>query len=314
MESLEVLIINDGSTDGSATIANKFVSAYPTVFRLIDKQNGNYGSCVNRGLSEAQGRYLKVLDADDHFDTQNFQQLLQLLNCCNVDCVISDMEQVKEDGSSVGQTNFNLPINTPFGLDALGDAAWNMWMHCVCYRTACLRAINYHQTEGISYTDQELIGLPMTNVRTLLYFPHIIYKYLVGRQGQTVNLDVWEKNFTQEIQGAKVMIEQERHLSPECSKAGHDYLRQRISRRVEVIYNAYFTKFRTYQMNDAMIDFDQYLKAYDLAFYHEQNRHRILRLFHYVTHWRKDYRPNTPYLNIVRQIARIMHNLHHHAN
>ena len=53
---LEVLIVNDGSTDGSSTIAHKLQSEYPEIVTVIDKENGNYGTCVNRAISEAQGK------------------------------------------------------------------------------------------------------------------------------------------------------------------------------------------------------------------------------------------------------------------
>ena len=68
MNLLEVLIINDGSKDNSSNIAHVYENKYPNTFRVIDKENGNYGSCINRGIKEAKGKYIKVLDADDSFN------------------------------------------------------------------------------------------------------------------------------------------------------------------------------------------------------------------------------------------------------
>ena len=68
MQRLEVLVVNDGSKDSSSAIGHEYEAKYPQTFRVIDKENGNYGSCVNRGLKEATGKYVKVLDADDYFD------------------------------------------------------------------------------------------------------------------------------------------------------------------------------------------------------------------------------------------------------
>ena len=65
MQQVEVLVVNDGSKDNSSSIAHRYEKLYPHTFRVIDKENGNYGSCVNRGLQEATGKYVKVLDADD---------------------------------------------------------------------------------------------------------------------------------------------------------------------------------------------------------------------------------------------------------
>ena len=84
MKQLEVLVINDGSKDSSSQIAHEYQDKYPDTFRVIDKENGNYGSCINRGLKEATRKYVKVLDADDSFDTKNFAKLLNVLGATHV--------------------------------------------------------------------------------------------------------------------------------------------------------------------------------------------------------------------------------------
>lgn len=309
MRRVEVLIVNDGSTDGSSLIGHKYQQDYPDTFRVIDKENGNYGSCINRGLAEAQGKYLKVLDADDYFDNNNYHQFLHVLSTTDVDCFISDMEKVSDCSTEVNRITFNLPINQSFGLKDLGLAAWNLWMHCVCLRTENLQAIHYHQTEGISYTDQEFICLPMSTARSIMYFPHVVYNYLVNRSGQTVDPMVWEKNFEQELIGTKVMISQEHCLYPGCTDEGHAYIKTRIAKRVEVIYIAYFTKFKTFDNNRIMVEFDRYLQEQDPILYKAQERNRLLKVIRYVSHWRKDYKANTFYLRMVRKLADIVHNI-----
>ena len=79
MQLLEVLVVNDGSKDNSSAIAHEYQDKYPGTFRVIDKENGNYGSCVNRGLKEATGKYIKILDADDWFDSEQLDLLIEKL-------------------------------------------------------------------------------------------------------------------------------------------------------------------------------------------------------------------------------------------
>lgn len=79
MQRLEVLVVNDGSKDNSSAIAHEYQDKYPDTFRVIDKENGNYGSCVNRGLKEATGKYIKILDADDWFDNEQFSLFVEKL-------------------------------------------------------------------------------------------------------------------------------------------------------------------------------------------------------------------------------------------
>lgn len=70
---LDVIIIDDGSTDGTAALAQAFVQAHPGSFRLVSKVNGGYGSTLNTAVELASGRYFRTLDCDDWFDTNALQ-------------------------------------------------------------------------------------------------------------------------------------------------------------------------------------------------------------------------------------------------
>lgn len=72
---LEVLVVNDGSTDGSLPLMRSFEEADPR-FRVIDKGNEGYGATVNRGLSEARGTYVTVFEPDDYVLPHMYDRLL----------------------------------------------------------------------------------------------------------------------------------------------------------------------------------------------------------------------------------------------
>ena len=65
-EDFEVLLVDDGSTDGSAEICDEFANNNARV-RVIHKQNGGVSSARNRGIEEAGGKYVVFCDADDEF-------------------------------------------------------------------------------------------------------------------------------------------------------------------------------------------------------------------------------------------------------
>jgi len=197
MRQLEVLVINDGSKDRSSEIAHNYESNYPDTFRVIDKENGNYGSCINRGLKEATGKYVKVLDADDSFDTKEFAELLKYMSSIDVDMVISDYCKVDIKGHVLHIRHYNLTDNKkviPFDL-RISDLFYkkNLQMHAIAYRTENLRRINYRQTEGISYTDQEWTYTPLITVKIIGYFHGVVYCYLFGREGQTMDPAVFKR-------------------------------------------------------------------------------------------------------------------------
>ena len=78
-EEIEIIIVNDGSTDRTSEIAHEYRKQYPDIIRVIDKENGGHGDAVNAGLDSARGKYFKVVDSDDWVDEESLQKILELL-------------------------------------------------------------------------------------------------------------------------------------------------------------------------------------------------------------------------------------------
>lgn len=189
MEILEVLVVNDGSTDSTSAIAHKYQKRYPDIFRVVDKENGHYGSCVNKGLIEANGKYVKILDADDWFDTDALRTLLKMLSTSDADMVITNYNIVNNCGKVKKEKIFDLPKDKQLRLDVFcpSDSFAKLQMHAVIYRLNKLTENSYTQTEGVPYTDQEWIFLPVTFMETFIYCPIFLYQYLIGREGQSMD-------------------------------------------------------------------------------------------------------------------------------
>ena len=64
-EDVEIIIVDDGSTDGTKQIADKYALDYPGIVRVIHQPNKGHGGAVNTGLKNATGKYFKVLDSDE---------------------------------------------------------------------------------------------------------------------------------------------------------------------------------------------------------------------------------------------------------
>jgi hypothetical protein len=169
---------------------------------------------------------------------------------------------VDENGNTISTWRYSLPQNTIFQLSKLTNLPSDelIWMHCVAYRTENLRKINYHQTEGISYTDQEWIFLPMATCKTLYYYPQVVYKYLVGRNGQTMDPMVFKKNFWQEIRGSVNMALAFGQYNGTTEDNAYTYLSKRLLGRSMVCYGCFLEKYQMGTCYEEMKELDQTLK------------------------------------------------------
>ena len=198
LDSLEVLVINDGSKDNSSLIAHEYSDKYPNTFKVVDKENGHYGSCVNRGIAEAAGKYVKVLDADDWFDTSELEHMLENIKSIEVDVVLTGFNMVDESGNVIEKCIQNIPDGEIYDFNSYPPTdIFNYPMHMVAYRTEFLRNIEYKQTEGINYTDTEWQCCPQYAVNKFVYYQLIVYQYLRGREGQSMDDSVIAKNVWQ---------------------------------------------------------------------------------------------------------------------
>lgn len=196
MKQLEVLVVNDGSKDNSSAIAHEYQDKYPGTFRVIDKENGNYGSCVNRGLKEATGKYIKILDADDWFDTGKLPSYIQQLAIQDADMVLNCCKLVDINGKKQRNIGASFMINgETISFSEFAKFHYFPPMHNVAYRLSILKSMKYSQTEGISYTDMEWVEKPISAVSSVTYIDVCLYNYCLGREGQTVSDDIISKRF-----------------------------------------------------------------------------------------------------------------------
>ena len=148
---LEIIVVNDGSKDRTSEIAHEFEAKCPGVFRVIDKPNGNYGSCINVGLKAARGFYVRVLDADDYVETPNFHKYLEFVinetEGAGADLIVSTYDRVDLNGKCLGVADFGLQGFCRMTLsDALKDGC-RYTIHSVTYKLANLKKMMVEYTK-----------------------------------------------------------------------------------------------------------------------------------------------------------------------
>lgn len=307
MAKLEVLVINDGSKDSSSQIGHEYETKYPQTFRVIDKENGNYGSCINRGLKEATGKYVKVLDADDYFDAQIFNAYINYLQTIDVDLIISDYCIVDPNGIVQESYTFPLPTKGIFSLRQLSiETVMWLWHHGITYKREILIQMDYHQTEGISYTDDEWIFKPMTQVRQVSYYPYCLYYYLMGREGQTFDPKILNRDFDKRFVVLRSMLSYYSDVKSVISKDVDNYLKYKLYDRLIPVYRYFLIQNSTKNGNFQLMEIDKSVRhlSSELTILLDQMENKLG--WKYVQDWvNSGYNRYHPHLIILRIKHRI---------
>ena len=212
LQQLEIIVVNDGSKDKSLQIANEFAIKYPQTIVVVDKPNGNYGSCINAALKVAKGKYFRICDADDKYLHDNMVGYLQFLQAADTDIVLSPYMILFQDGTI--DKKIECPtflLGRKFNIDALEWEKGGMPdfrpMHCLATKTQLLVDNHYVQSEGISYTDSQFVFYSHLYAQTCSFFEKIIYCYYLGRDGQTMSKESMVKSCHHFYENAYRMVQ-----------------------------------------------------------------------------------------------------------
>lgn len=214
-EDVEILIVDDGSVDRTASIADEYEAMYPSIVKAIHKENGGHGSAVNAGLSYATGLYFKVVDSDDWVKESAYQKILETLRDImagglSLDMLISNFVYEKEgEKNKVMKYRHALPENKIFGWNEVKHFHKGQYilMHSVIFRTKLLRECGLKLPEYTFYVDNIFVFEPLPFVRNMYYLDVNFYRYYIGREGQSVNEQVMISRIDQQIKVNKIMID-----------------------------------------------------------------------------------------------------------
>ena len=214
-EDVEIIVVNDGSKDGTQEIAERYQEKYPTIVKAVAKSNGGHGDAVNCGLEHATGKYFKVVDGDDWVDEEALLKVLDTIKGfvkdeSEVDMVIANYvyEKVGMTHKKVIRYDNVLPENQIFKWEDIGHFRLDQYilMHSVIYRTEMLKLCQLELPKHTFYVDNIYVYYPLPHVRTLYYMNVDLYRYFIGREDQSVNEKVMISRIDQQLFVTKKMI------------------------------------------------------------------------------------------------------------
>lgn len=277
LEDIEIILVNDGSRDNSISIMNKYKKKYPKTIIVIDKENGGHGSTINAALKVATGKYFRVLDSDDWFDSSNFLKFVKKLKSEDVDLVITNYKkEFIYSGTSVEVNWKDLKedkvynFNT-FDLDILNKEYFVMANST--YKLEVLKNSGLELMEKTFYVDMQYNVMPIICLKNFKFWEMDIYRYFIGRPDQSMNLQNFVRNRKNHEKVMKFLIQYYLENKKNYAKNQKEYVKQIIFYMLTTHYYIYcvYAKKDKKQMYKEIKEMDKYLKNSDDELYNMMN-------------------------------------------
>lgn len=230
----EIIIIDDGSKDRTGAIADQYAAAYPDDVKVIHQENGGHGEGINQGIRHAGGKYFKTVDSDDWLST-DFIRFLDSLEEVDrnggADLVVTNYYYEHADGKGNRSINFSNALpegrvftwaeTKPFRIDQI------LMIHACTFRTQLLRDTGLEMPKHVFYEDNYMIYGNLKNTGRLYYMNIDMYRYYIGRAGQSVQEDVMKKRYNHQIKIAELCF-RSCHLGSIEDRRKRNYMRHEM--------------------------------------------------------------------------------------
>lgn len=215
-EAVEVIVVNDGSQDDTADIAEAYVREYPNIVRVINQTNKGHGGAVNAGIQAATGLYFKVVDSDDWLEEAALlavlEQIKQFIESDSlVDMLVSDFVYEQENVLIQKKMKYrsNIPIGEMIGWEQISEFKQRQYllMHSLIFKTDILLKSQLALPEHTFYVDNLFVFVPLQNVEKIYYLDVPLYRYFIGRDDQSINENIMIQRIDQQLKVNKLMID-----------------------------------------------------------------------------------------------------------
>ncbi|MBR5662649.1 MAG: glycosyltransferase [Bacilli bacterium] len=278
VDKIEILIIDDGSKDNTAKIGKDLEklanSKNNKIVRLISKENGGHGSAINTAIKNANGKYFKLMDGDDYFDSESLDKLVNILEKSDEDIILNNyVEDLSNEGvmNHIHLYDFMKPGKI-YNIEDLCDSnigfkEWGPLLSTSTFKTSMLKNMNFKISEKCFYVDMELNSIAFVRAKTIKYLPLDIYIYMLGRTDQSVSQQSFKKNYKHH-EKVTLRIIKEIYYGENISYQKKKYIKKIILK--PLISGQYYIVTEYFNNKGPFIEFDSKLKEYP-EFYNDKN-------------------------------------------
>lgn len=257
LKNIEFICINDGSTDNSGNILEKYAKN-DSRFKIITKPNSGYGDSMNVGLDAATGEYIGIVESDDFAEPDMFEKLYKAAKDNNLDIVKSNcfFYSTKEGVENNERIDFfgNLPVNKVINPM---DNPYMFWMLQTIWTALYKRGhlirngIRFNKTPGASYQDVSFVFQNYACADRVMLLEEAYLHYRIDNMASSVNNPTKVFCICDELEYIQAFIERmdkskKRYVSLFASRLGYRVLKENVDNLGSAFQYALFCKMVDY--------------------------------------------------------------------
>lgn len=175
LQDIEIILVNDGSTDGSPAICDEYKAKYPDKIKVIHQENKGLGPARNAGLEIATGKYIGFVDSDDWITIDMFEKLYNCATEKDYDLVFCDMFYVDAAKSTITKTSLYYKNEQ---CDVSSENAFLNGVYCYAWNKLYKRdIIKDKRFPNLVFEDIPVITSVMAESQKIGYLPESLYFY-----------------------------------------------------------------------------------------------------------------------------------------
>lgn len=276
-DDLEVIVIDDGSSDNSYEIILEYARQYPDIFVPIQKKNGGVGSVMNMGLHKAVGKYVKEVDADDWVDSAALIKLIHFLKNTTADIVVNPFQVVDDSGKKIREKyNKGFYFQKEYRMENVINKVL-FSVQNITVRKEILEINKFVLNEDRYYIDMQLVESSVLYAKTCVLLSDSLYRYRVGQEEQSVNLNSYIKNKNSFYNQTILSLERLKNLTDEGVK--YRYQKSAAFHYCVYMYAIYMMDLEDYQASGVK-EFKQYIKINYPEMFDELETIKFVRRIH----------------------------------
>jgi glycosyltransferase involved in cell wall biosynthesis len=236
---LEVVVVDDGSTDATRRIAARYAARMPERFVVVSQENGGHGAAVNAGLHAARGKYFRIVDADDWVDADGLCALLDSMEALDPDVFVDERVERFADRSNQIELPEGVRTDEVIDYHELIDPLFdrNVDMHTLTVRASLLRERGISLLSHTCYVDMQYVIGVACFAHTACLIRRAVYNYRLGAVGQSVNYLNFARNYEQHNRVLLACVDFFRGSEPFMSEGRAAYVRRLLALLTNTQYN-----------------------------------------------------------------------------